>query len=136
MWLEKLGTAAISNMNPIPDKIRKDFNNLTGGDYQNAMIYAALAGVVVSDLLPTPAMTIARARIKLLQFKQKDGQLSQEDIEKELSKTYAYVLPAWWIAVFSAVHFNKGGFYEKAKIAILMVGAGALVGMIGNKTLK
>lgn len=120
-------------MKSIPQKIVSEFQQLAGGDYQNALLYAALAGVVVSDVLPTPAMTIAHLRIKLLQQKSKDGQLSQKELEQALSKTYSYALPAWWIAVFATIHFHKGTFEQKARLAVFMVIGGAAIGMLSSQ---
>lgn len=116
--------------------ITNEFKELAGGDYQTAMLYAALAGAVVSDIVPTPAMAWAYYRMKVLKKKNEDGQLSEKELEKEIGKAYAYALPAWWIGVFAVVHFHKGGFEERAKLALMIVGGGALVGALFKQYVK
>jgi hypothetical protein len=123
-------------MKETAQKITSEFKELAGGDYQTAMLYAALAGAVISDIVPTPAMAWAYYRMKVLQKKKNDGQLTQKELEQEIGKAYAYALPAWWIGVFAVVHFNKGSFEDKAKLALMIVGGGAVVGALFKQYVK
>jgi hypothetical protein len=136
MLLEKHGTPAISNMLPIAQNITSEFKRLTTGDYQTAVLYAALAGAVVSDVLPTPAMALAYFKMKLLQKKNDSTPLSGAELRAEIGKAYSYALPAWWISVFTIIHFHKGSFEDKAKLAFMIVGSGAVIGALFQQRTK
>jgi hypothetical protein len=118
------------------DRIAKEFNQLSGGDYQTALLYAALTGAVVSEVLPTPATAWAYFRMKVLQKQKADGKITQEELEQKIGEAYAYALPIWWIVVFGAIHFHKGNFNEKAKLALALVGGGAVVGAFFKNYVK
>jgi hypothetical protein len=118
------------------DSIAKEFKNLSGGDYQTALLYAALTGAVVSEVLPTPATAWAYYRMKVLQKQKADGKLNQKELEQKIGEAYAYALPVWWIAVFGIIHFHKGNFQDKAKLAAMLVGGGAIVGALFKNYVK
>lgn len=116
--------------------IANQFKDLAGGDYQTALIYAALTGAVVGDILPTPATAWAYYRMKVLQKRKEDGSLTQKELEEGIAKAYSIALPVWWVAVFGVIHFHKGGFEDKAKLALMLVGGGAVVGALFKQYVK
>lgn len=118
------------------DTIKSEFSKLSGGDYQTALLYAALAGAVVSEVLPTPATAWAYFNMKVLQKQKAEGKITQKELEEGIGKAYAYALPVWWIAVFGIIHFNKGGFEQKGKLALMLVGGGAVVGALFKNFVK
>ena len=116
--------------------IASKFKELAGGDYQTALLYAALSGVVISEVLPTPATAWAYYRMKVLQKQKQDGIITQKELEEGIAKGYAVALPAWWILVFAAVHFKQGSFQERGKLAIMLVGGGAIFGALFKQYIK
>ena len=123
-------------MKNIATTITDTFSELSEGHYQTALLYSALAGAVVADVLPTPALAWAYYRMKVLQKQRESGLISASELENKIGKAYAYSTPVWWVAVFLAVHFKKGGFYEKAKLSALLVGVGAVVGYTFKQYVK
>jgi|694.fasta_scaffold40654_8 hypothetical protein len=116
--------------------IASNFKELAGGDYQTALLYAAISGAVISDVLPTPATAWAYFRMKKLQKQKADGLITQKELEEGIAKGYAVALPAWWILVFAAVHFKKGSFEDRGKLAIMLVGSGAIFGALFKQYIK
>jgi hypothetical protein len=100
-----------------------------------AVLYAGLLGLVVSDIVPTPADAI------YFRLMEKNKKLLEE--KKITPKTYwtrdaalYYGLnPLWWLIVLGVVVNTKGGLDNKLKWAIGLVGAGAVIGVI-NKNIK
>ncbi len=123
-------------MKNIATTITDTFSELSEGHYQTALLYSALAGAVVADVLPTPALAWAYYRMKVLQKQRESGLISASELENKIGKAYAYSTPVWWVGVFLAVHFKKGGFYEKAKLSALLVGVGAVVGYTFKQYVK
>jgi hypothetical protein len=66
----------------------------------------------------------------------KNGKISDREAEEKIGRGYYWALPAWWVTVFAVIHFNKGGFNEKAKLAVLLVTTGAIVGTVFKKYVK
>jgi hypothetical protein len=117
-------------------KIAEEFKNLSGGNYQNALLYSALAGALISDILPTPATGWAYYRMRVLQKRKDEGKITQKELEQQIGQAYSYALPTWWALVFAIVHFNKGNFEQKAKLAAMLVGGGAVFGALLKQHLK
>jgi hypothetical protein len=123
-------------MNFSANTIANEFKELAGGDYQTALLYAALTGAVVGDILPTPATAWSYYRMKVLQKRKEDGSITQKELEEGIAQAYSIALPMWWIAVFGIIHFHKGSFEDKAKLALMLVGGGAVVGALFKNHVK
>lgn len=123
-------------MKEVATKIADTFTDLSEGHYQTALLYAGLAGAVVADVMPTPALAWAYYRMKVIQKQRETGLITASEAENKIGSAYAYATPIWWAGVFAAVHFKKGGFYEKAKLAALLVGGGAVIGYVVKNRVK
>ena len=109
---------------------------LSKGDYKTALLYSALAGAVVSDFTQTPATAWAYYNMRKYKEQVKAGKISDKEAEKKIGRGYYLALPAWWVTVFAVIHFHKGGFDDKAKLAVLLVSTGAIVGTVFKKYVK
>ena len=123
-------------MKDIANKIADTFSDLTEGHYQTAILYAGLAGAVVTELMPNPALAWAYYRMKKIQKQREEGLITASEAENKIGQAYAYATPIWWAGVFAAVHFKKGGYVEKAKLAALLVGGGAIIGFMVKNHVK
>jgi|APGre2960657404_1045060.scaffolds.fasta_scaffold30066_3 hypothetical protein len=123
-------------MKQVANAIVGKFTELSDGHYKTALLYAGLAGAVVANLKTSPALAWAYYRMKVIQKQREDGLINASQAEEKIGQAYALAEPIWWVAVFAAVHFKKGGFYEKAKLAALLLGGGAVVGHLVKSHVK
>lgn len=136
MSLVRLGKLHKSKMVSSIEKIAKEVVNLSEGNYQTALLYSAIAGAIVSDVVATPASTWAYYKMRKYQEQEKSGLITSKEAEKKIGQAYYLATPIWWGLVFALVHFKKGGFNEKAKLALVVVSGGAIIGSIYKQYIK
>lgn len=100
-----------------------------------AVLYAGLLGLVVSDIVPTPADAV------YFRMMEKNKQLlqSQKITPKQYwtrdAVLYYGLNPIWWLLVLGVVVNTKGGLDNKLKWGIGLIGAGAVIGVL-SKNIK
>lgn len=114
--------------NPIGEAIK--------GGHGKGVLYAGLIGLALSDAIPTPADAIYFYRQRKLkeEFVKKEIPAKRYWIEETLGY-YGYNV-AWWLLLFGAVASVKGDFDKKLKIAVGLVAAGAVIGVVGKNIQK
>lgn len=100
-----------------------------------AVLYAGLLGLVVSDIVPTPADAIYFRLMEKNKQKLENNEISPRQYWTRDAMLYYGLNPLWWTLVLVAVVSTKGGLDQKLKIGIGLVGAGAVFGVI-NKNIK
>lgn len=112
------------------EPVRDSIAQIAAGENQTALLYAAISGLMISEMVPTPATAIAY-------FVQKKAtKKDPSQVRQKVATAYNFAAPAWWVLVFGAVHFYRGDFTDKAKLAAFLVGGGAAVGLIFNKKIS
>ena len=113
-------------------------NSISGAlksGHGNAILYAGAIGLLISDVIPTPA----DALYFYLQRKNKDKLNKGEITPKKYwtrSALYYYGLnPIWWTIVLGAMYYTKGDYTSKAKVGIGLLASGIVVGVI-HKNIK
>jgi len=102
----------------------------------NAILYAGTVGLLLSDIIPTPADAI------YFRLQEKNKSLLEE--KKITPKQYwtrdalAYygLNPIWWSLVLVAVVFTKGEFSHKLKVGVALVGTGTVFGVLSKNILE
>ena len=114
--------------NPISEAIKSG--------HGNGVLYAGLIGLALSDAIPTPADALYFYRQQRLreEFEKKEIPAKRYWIEETLGY-YGYNV-AWWLLLFGVVASVKGDFSKKSKVAIAMVAAGAVVGVVAKNIQK
>ena len=100
-----------------------------------AVLYAGLLGLVVSDIVPTPADAIYFRLMEKNKQKLENNEISPRQYWTTDAMLYYVLNPLWWTLVLVAVVSTKGGLDQKLKIGIGIIGAGAVFGVI-NKNIK
>lgn len=98
----------------------------------NALIIGVGAGLIASDLIPTPADAIyfrAMAKNKKLL---EEGKITPKQYWTRDAILYYGLNPIWWTLVVSTVVFSKASFNDKVKLGIGLIGAGAVVGVLAK----
>lgn len=97
-----------------------------------AVLYAGLIGLVVSDIIPTPADAIYFRLMQKNKQKLDSGQITPRQYWTRDAALYYGLNPLWWSLVLFAVVSTKGGLDNKIKLGVGLVGAGAVLGVISK----
>lgn len=102
----------------------------TEGHHGNAVLYAGAVGLLLSNIIPTPADALYFHREKKLKEKWDNKEITSEKYWQKTATAYYVYKPIWWGLVITAMYFTKGDVKDKAKIGLMIVGVGAVVGII------
>jgi len=96
----------------------------------NALIYAGLIGLVLSDIIPTPADALYFHIERNLRDKWKRGEITPEKYWEKTAEYYYILNPIWWLLVGGIVISIKGDASKKIKILGGIIGAGAVLAVL------
>jgi hypothetical protein len=102
----------------------------TEGRHASGVLYAGAVGLLLSNVIPTPADALYYHTEKKLRDKWESGEITPEKYWQKTASAYYLYKPVWWGLVITAMYFTKGDVKNKAKIGLMIVGAGAVVGII------
>lgn len=97
-----------------------------------AVLYAGLIGLVLSDIIPTPADAVYFRMMEKNKQKLEQGTITPRDYWTRDALLYYGLNPIWWTLVLVAVVNTKGGIDNKLKLGIGLIGAGAVIGVISK----
>lgn len=101
-----------------------------------ALLYAGMIGLVLSDIIPTPADAAYFYAERNLRDKWKHREITPEQYWS-ISAAYYYVLnPIWWTLVGITVVSIKGDASKKIKVLGGLIGAGAVLAVIHKNIVK
>jgi len=110
----------------------ESLKNAVKSGHGNALIVGIGAGLIASDIIPTPADAIYfRAMAKNKQLLE-EKKISPKQYWTRDAVLYYGLNPLWWTLVVSVVVLSKGDFNDKAKLGLALIGAGAVVGVISK----
>lgn len=95
-----------------------------------AVLYAGLIGLVLSDIIPTPADAVYFRSMKRNKDLLQSGRITAEQYWTRDAALYYGLNPLWWSLVLVAVVSFKGDVSSKLKLGIGLLGAGAVVGVL------
>jgi hypothetical protein len=97
-----------------------------------AVLYAGILGLVVSDIIPTPADAIYFRLQQKNKEKLNKGVITPKQYWTREAAIYYGLNPVWWSLVLLAVVNTKGGLDNKIRLGLALVGAGAVVGVLAK----
>lgn len=98
----------------------------------NAILYAGTIGLLLSDLIPTPADAIYFRLQEKNKTLLEQNKITPRQFWTRDALMYYGLNPIWWSLVLGAVVFTKGDVSQKAKVGIALVGAGAVIGVLAK----
>lgn len=101
----------------------------------NAILYAGTLGLLLSDIIPTPADAVYFRLQEKNKTALESGKITPKQYWTRDALAYYGLNPIWWSIVLGAVVFTKGGFNDKIKVGIGIIGAGAVFGVL-SKNIK
>lgn len=96
----------------------------------NAVLYAGLLGLFLSDIIPTPADALVFSIEKKLRDKWKRGEITPTEYWKKKAMAYYLLNPIYWAIVAGITISIKGDVMKKLKVAGGIIGSGAVVAVI------
>ena len=100
-----------------------------------AVLYAGLIGLVLSDVIPTPADALYFRLMGKNKQKLERGEITPKQYWTRDALLYYGLNPLWWSLVLITVWKTKGEVNDKLKLLIALAGAGAVIGVI-SKNIK
>ena len=100
-----------------------------------AVLYAGLIGLLVSDIVPTPADAIYFRLMEKNKQLLEEKKISPKQYWTRDAAMYYGLNPLWWLLVLGIVVKTKGGLDNKLKWGIGLIGAGAVIGVL-SKNIK
>ena len=95
-----------------------------------AVVYAAMAGLFLSDIIPTPADAVYFWAERRLKQKLNNNEITPKQYWVRDAVGYYLYNPLWWLLVIGVVVSVKGDYTKKIKIGIGLIGAGAVVAIL------
>lgn len=114
-------------MKSIPEAIRSG--------HGNAVLYAGMLGLILSDIVPTPADAVYFSLMQKNKAKLQANEITPKHYWTRDALLYYGLNPLWWSLVFSVVYFTKGDFSQKAKVGLAIIAGGAVIGVL-HKNIK
>lgn len=102
----------------------------------NAVVYAGALGLLVSDIIPTPADSVYLYMQRKLKEKQIKGEITSKQYWAYESLYYYSLNPIYWGLVLTAVYLTKGGYMNKIKIGGAIIASGALLAVIHKNIIE
>lgn len=96
----------------------------------NAIVYAGVIGLVLSDVIPTPADALYFYAERNLRDKWKRGEITPEKYWSRSAAYYYSFNPIWWALVGTLIFTMKGDAKQKLKTLGMVIGAGAVLAVL------
>lgn len=99
-------------------------------------LYAVGLGLLLSDIIPTPADAVVFWRQRVNKQKLEVGELTPKEYWVKETANYYLLNPLWWGGVLLATHYLGKDYKEKKNVLIGLVAAGAVIGVIAKNIKK
>ena len=113
----------------------KSITSAINSGHGNAVLYAGALGLILSDVIPTPADAIYFSLQQKNKAKLEAKELTPKQYWSRDAIMYYGLNPLWWSLVFGAVYLTKGDYNQKLKVGFGLLATGVVVGVL-NKNIK
>jgi hypothetical protein len=113
----------------------KSISSAIKSGHGNAILYAGALGLILSDVIPTPADAIYFSLQQKNKAKLEAKELTPKQYWTRDAVMYYGLNPLWWSLVFGAVYLTKGDYNQKLKVGFGLLATGVVVGVL-NKNIK
>jgi hypothetical protein len=107
-----------------------ELKGVSESQYATGALYAGLIGLVVSDLIPTPADAFYFNDERKLRNRWKQGEIKPEEYWEKSASNYYLYNAVWWALVGLATIYTKGSAEDKILTMGSLIGAGAVISVI------
>lgn len=96
----------------------------------NAIVYAGAIGLLLSDVIPTPADGVYFWLMKKERDKFNNKEITAKQYWTREAIAYYGLNPIWWGIVLGALYYTKGDYTNKLKVGLGLISAGAVAGVL------
>lgn len=102
----------------------------------NAVVYAGAIGLLLSDIIPTPADSLYFSLMQKEKRKLENKEITPKQYWTKEAVLYYGLNPLWWSLVLTAVYFTKGDYTNKMKVGFGVISAGFVFSVINSNIKK
>jgi hypothetical protein len=96
----------------------------------NAIVYAGAIGLLLSDVIPTPADGVYFWLMKKERDKYDKKEITAKQYWTREAMAYYGLNPIWWGIVLGVLYYTKGDYTNKLKVGVGLISAGAVAGVL------
>lgn len=100
------------------------------------LLYAVGIGLVLSDIIPTPADGVVFYRQRINKQKLEKGEITPKQYWTRDAFNYYALNPIWWLAVLGVSHAVGKSYEQKRNILIGLIAGGVVVGVLAKNIKK
>lgn len=115
--------------------MRDSIKSAIKGGHGNAILYAGALGLLLSDVIPTPADSLYFSLMQKNKKKLQDKEITPKQYWEREALLYYGLNPLWWSFVLTALYFTKGEYTQKMKVGLGIIAAGGVVAVL-NKNIQ
>ena len=116
--------------------MKNAIQNAVKSGHGEAILYAGALGLLISDILPTPADGIYFYAMQKNKAKLESGEITPKQFWSRETGLYYGLNPIWWSIVLGPMYLTKGDYTDKMKVGIGIMSAGVVVGVIYSNIRK
>jgi hypothetical protein len=102
----------------------------------NAIVYAGAIGLLLSDIIPTPADAIHFSFMQKQKRKLQNAEITPKEFWRNEALSYYLLNPLWWTLVLGALYYTKGDYTTKLKVGMGIIAGGAVIGVLNSNIKK
>lgn len=99
-------------------------------------LYAVGLGLLLSDIIPTPADAVVFWRQRVNKQKLEKGEFTPKQYWIKETANYYLLNPIWWGGALLATHYFGKDYKQKRNILLGLVAAGAVIGVVAKNIKK
>lgn len=100
------------------------------------ILYGLLAGMIIADIVPTPADALVFYKQRINKQKLETGEITPKQYWERDAANYYLLNPIWWALVAGVAVSVGSDFKQKRNILIGLASAGAVVAVIYKNIAK
>lgn len=100
------------------------------------ILYAVGVGLILSDIIPTPADALYFYLQRINKQKLEKGEITVSQYWVRDAISYYGLNPIWWTGVLATTYFVGKTYEQKRNILIGLIGAGAVFGVLAKNIKK
>lgn len=116
--------------------IGKEISTASKGGYGTAVLYAGMIGLLLSDIIPTPADALYFKLEQSNKKKLENNEITPKQYWTRDAVAYYGLNPIWWAIVLGITVSVKGDTAQKLKVAGALIGGGLVFGVLNSNIKK